>query len=101
MEEYYRMITSTEVVGMLNNKKMIHITDKEISIIEKAGYGLKKDTYTWDGNKTFITARLIKSGRQIWAFEDEWYIYIKFGKIYYLCDQMDGLIKCIEDRHGK
>lgn len=34
---------------------------------------------------------------EVYQYPDEWFILDDFSGKYYLCDQLEGLIKCIED----
>lgn len=57
--------------------------------------------FVYDSNiPLFIRVKLIENPHYIYKLEDEWYI-LALGKSYknriYRCDQIDGLIKCIQD----
>lgn len=91
---YYEIIDVNRANYMINNR-MISITDDQLKKLEHFIKNIQKQYYN---DSVYYT--LDDSLDYISAFEDEWFI-LDFKKNIYLCDQWEGLIKCIEDNYGK
>lgn len=93
--EYYGEISFS---WSIYSDKIINFSERDLSILSKH---FDKIGFTF--NETSSGIRFIRiNGSYSWiiAIPDEWYVYRR-GDRFYLCDQLDGVIKCIEDTYGK
>lgn len=96
--EYYKKISGNMTDEKILNSA-IDFTGKEKSLLEK----YFPITLSFHGYKyRYIRIRERRAFDFIVSLKDEWYILYDscgntYGGINYLCDQMDGLIKCMED----
>lgn len=93
--EYYKKVDSWD------SGKMIDFTLIQKSIIEnKFGIILLSSQHR---DKVYFSISSLKILGYLVSLEDEWYIfydstdYMNHNVQNYLCDQFDGLLKCIED----
>lgn len=100
--EYYKEITKEDYINQYSESIKINFTVVEYRYIVKH---LNIPITLENSSGGFIFVR-IETGGWILVMPDEWYIYMcrnnnnRLAR-FYLCDQFDGLIKCLEDNHGK
>lgn len=94
--EYYKKISTNECDEMVRNN-MVDISVNQINIISnkiKIGeIGLRTERYK---DKLFLRLPDDKS-YFICALKDDWFLF--YNRDSYLCDQFDGLLKCLEDKY--
>lgn len=103
MDEYYQVIGLREE-GELIKERMINFSTRDISILKKYfTYNFTSHQHN-NGHDDYIYLRTSEenNGNYIISFQDEWYlVYFVNINIRYKCDQLDGLIKCLEDNYEK
>lgn len=92
--EYYKEISTYEANERIIND-MVDISDSQMWIISDKGIGIS--SMLRYGNKLFL--RLTEDPfDNIIALKDEWFLF-HYGSFNYLCDQFDGILKCLEDKY--
>lgn len=105
-DEYYEEIGPYELNKLFHNKapssskitipfsnKQFDIINKKVIVDPDIRMGAISGLY-FTSHKTGTTKKSLK----IYQLPDEWFVIINIWDIkHYKCDQMDGLIKCIED----
>lgn len=108
--EYYEKVDvfiDTEYMDSLI-ENMIDFPKNEIAILcnhFKHDEKFKFNVDTQNSNKIYLRPLGFESYDYIITCKDEWYVIYCSNKgkksSFYKCDQLDGLIKCIEDIYGE
>lgn len=79
----------------VKDKKLVSLDDKTFSAINKLGFGRMFDF----GIKYAFISKMDRN-IAVWQYEDEWYkvdiVTSVYGREVYVCDQLEGLIKCLK-----
>ena len=119
-DDYYTEIsedTARNLFGELKNKfeNTKTLTNKEIDKIKRLYSNIEippncniaiSILHNDDGILNIILSRFVKSlqYQNIVKLDDDWFVLIHLSGtslLYFKCDQLDGLIKCIEDHKMK
>lgn len=97
--EYYQEVD--EMVAMKKSENAINMSDTDMKTLTDILGKLYLAERRIDYGLSYIKAD--KSGVNILIFklEDDYYLFALYSKskpIFYICDQMDGLLKYIEDK---
>lgn len=126
-EDYYKHISHEYAAKLIGpyysdkgNENTVEFTDKEInkimSIYNNKEFHAKKPSYRYvvefqksnEGQYDiklyhlgFLGKRELLDYQSVYKLEDDWFILNTQPNNYYRCDQLDGLIKCMEDHKMK
>ena len=98
-EDYYIVqdVAQDIVLEKFSPKELSIIKDKlsDFFLSEVSAYGiLAKKFYTKEDGKYSLH---IKKSEDDWFYVDKWVIEPNFSETRYKCDQLEGLLKCIDD----
>lgn len=100
MNDYYRKISLIEARSYLTSDNREQFTHNQFNIIKKLSPDIEISSdkirlINISGDFNFSITKL----------KDEWFLiystYVLPESFYYICDQFDGLLKCIEDLYVK
>lgn len=101
-DEYYKKVSTNDWYKFALKNATADISDSQKNII--SNMILAGELFTALSGNKFLKSKDVN----VFRYVDEWYLVTIyngtngiFTKSYYLCDQFDGLLKCIEDNYGK
>lgn len=110
MEEDYKQITETIWFDKVDSlEKPIFFNDIERMALIKMFKSCKFNSIRNNIKVIYEYCRILEMNGQVFKIyidinklEDEWYlVYDAINRTYYLCDQLYGLKKCLEDINGR